>query len=192
MKIQFITGHKNIEGNELADLAAKAGHNLSDITLEAGVYKEDMVREVRASLMRFWDNSWHQEVESSDKGRHLMSIKGHVQYWPWSSCKLRTVETTLARLRIGHVGVGQHLHRFHLAETNLCQCGEIDSIVHFLLQCPLYAMARTELQETLHDFGVSITVQNLCGGGDFPPPVQFAIVSAFTKYLLHTGRLKEM
>jgi ribonuclease HI len=40
MKIQFITGHKNIEGNELADLAAKPGHSLSNITLEAGVYKE--------------------------------------------------------------------------------------------------------------------------------------------------------
>jgi hypothetical protein len=37
MKIQFIPCHKNIEGNELLDLAAKAEHSLSDITLEAKV-----------------------------------------------------------------------------------------------------------------------------------------------------------
>jgi hypothetical protein len=119
-----------------------------------------------------------------------MSMKGHVQYWPWSSCKLRIVEA-LARLQVGHVGVRQDLHHFKLAETSLCQCGEIDSLARFLLQCPFYAMAWTELQKTLHELGVSITVLNLCRGRDFPP-VQFAIISDFTKYLLHTVCSKEI
>ena len=42
VRMQFVPSHKNIEGNELADLAANAAHSLDAVSVR--VFKEDKVR----------------------------------------------------------------------------------------------------------------------------------------------------
>ena len=146
--IQFIPGHKNIQGNEMADLAAKAGHNLLE-TVDASLCKGDRTRLFKRIQKYEWHRYWLNEMEISGKGKHLFKIKKQLSHWDWSSHKERTVETVLAKLRIGHVGVRKHLSRFELYHTERCECGEVDSVEHFLLQCPRYVVSRTAFFYTI-------------------------------------------
>jgi hypothetical protein len=46
----------------------------------------------------------------------------------------------LARLRTGHCGLNQYLHRFGHADSPLCDCGNAanEIVNHYLLDCPRY------------------------------------------------------
>ena len=67
------------------------------------------------------------------------SIKNKVGTWKHANQKSR-YETVLARLRSGHVGLAQHSFRVQLKDGPLCNCGQVETIEHFLLQCPLTAV----------------------------------------------------
>lgn len=54
------------------------------------------------------------------------------------------------RLRLRHNTLNSHLHRIGVKESPHCECGNPDeNELHFMLQCPLYALARTRLTETV-------------------------------------------
>ena len=189
--VQFIPGHKNIKGNEMADLAAKAAHALPEVSAEAVMCREDKVSEIRMEVMRQWEEDWKQKVAITNTGHHLMQIRDKVGYWPWSSFKGRIMETAFAKFRLGHVGLRKHLYRFNLTNTALCSCGRDESIEHFLLQCPLYANSRTIMQTQLHSIGVPVTMKCMLGGGEYPPKIQSEIMQYVSLFLASTGRLRE-
>jgi len=97
--IQFVPGHKNIRGNEMADLAAKAGHALPEVSAEAVMCREDKVREIGVAVRRAWEEGWRQRAAITNTGHHLLKIRDRVGYWPWSSIRERTIETALAKFR---------------------------------------------------------------------------------------------
>ena len=80
--IQYIPGHKNIEGNELADLAAKAGHRLEEVT-EAPICREDRLRLFMSKQKDSWYHNWLREMTVTGKGHHLFGIKDHIGHWSW-------------------------------------------------------------------------------------------------------------
>lgn len=190
-KIQFIPGHKNIEGNELADLAANAGHNLVNDT-ESPICKSDRLRVFEGIQRGVWQDYWMDEMNNSGKGLHLFKIKKHVSHWEWTSHKDRTVETALAKLRLGHVGINKHLNRFNLRDDDKCSCGVTESIEHFLFQCPIFATARTELYHTLSKLNVEVNIRNLLGGGKFCQEKQKIILNETIKYLRTTNKLWDL
>ena len=50
------------------------------------------------------------------------------------------------RLRLGHVGLNDYLHRFNMNDSNLCQqCKTPETIDHFLLNCQKYNVERANL-----------------------------------------------
>lgn len=186
--IQFVPAHKDIEGNELADLAANAAHSL-ETTAEVIVSKEDRVREVKALLRKRWENQWHESVRKESKGMALLDIKSEIGYWPWASHQTRVVETIMTRFRIGHVGLNNHLYRFKMSDTNLCLCGLPETIDHYLLECRNHKADRDLLVEELEQMQVPFSKKNILGGGDFPLSVQRRIVNCFVKYVTSTGKL---
>ena len=123
-RIQYIPAHRNIEGNELADLGAKAAHNSNYIT-PSPLSGRDFTRLVATSLNHLWQSKWLEKIQKTNKGKALYKVKNKLEYWPWTSHKNRLVESALARLRIGHVGLNQHLFRFKLSPTEHCLCGSI-------------------------------------------------------------------
>ena len=191
VKIQFVPGHKELEANEMADLTANAAHIL-DIFTWIKISKEDKVRDVNVALAKLWQQRWLADMHIHDKGKHLFLSKDNLQFWPWSCHRVRVVETALAKPRIGHVGLKQHLFCFNLADTNLCTCGKVESLSHFLLQCPKYVHEITDMQIELHKMNVSMTVRDMLGGGDYNERRQFHIVDVVAKYLLDTGRIWDL
>ena len=132
VKIQYVPSHKNIKGNEIADGAAKAGHN-NRISLITPVTNDDFIRICREKLWMCWREKYADDVMNFGKGIHFYSNKPIPKHWPWSSHKSRTVETTLAKLRIGHIGLNSHLYRIKKSDSDMCSCGSIETVDHFLL-----------------------------------------------------------
>jgi len=183
--VQYIPAHKNIMGNEMADLAAKAGH-AEETSGDSVISKEERNRIVKETMMETW------QIVLTGKGKKLAEIKSKIAYWPWSENKKRIVETSMARLRIGHAGLNEHLNRFNLSDNKYCQCGIVENVEHFLLECMLNNDERCKLYATLHKLGVPPSLKNILGGGDFPSSIQDNIVNSVAEFLFSTGRLFEL
>ena len=189
--IQYIPGHKDIRGNETADLAAKAGHNLSHIT-DSHLSVPDKMRLVRDIQRRVWTEYWYDQMRESGKGHFLYKIKKETSHWPWASNRERAVETAMCRLRIGHAGLNKHLHRFEMSATDKCSCGLTETIEHFMFQCSNFTVERTALYLKLSDLNVPMTLGNMLGGGAYNKIKQKKITDAVSYYLRKTGKLHDI
>ena len=159
----------------MADLAAKAAHDLDCIT-EAPVCKTEKVRWLTNRIMYDWREYWFREVFSTGKGKPLFLLKDDPAFWEWTSHPMRSFETALAKFRIGHVGLNSHLHRFNIVGTDLCNCGEVETISHFIFQCPQYDELRTTMFEEFQKLGIPLTLRNLLGAGNYVLAIQRKIL----------------
>ena len=189
--LQFVPGHRDIEGNELADLAAKAGHN-NQFMEGIVIPREAKVRYVQPVLLRKWERYWHQNVLISGKGRHMKNVKQRLVKWEWACNKNRTIETVFAKLRIGHVNTAEHLHRFNLAPSPFCACGNYDNVYHIFMQCPNYEGKRQILRNNFRTINVDFNVRSMLGGGPYDLATQYKIVGLVANFLNAIGRLNRL
>ena len=186
--IQYVPSHRGIAGNELADQVARSGHDI-EVTTDVPVPRQDKVRLANVKISSLWYSHWSDTRNASGKGKHLYLIKSSLSEWNWSSHKNRIVETSLAKLRIGHVGLKDHLFRINISSSPLCPCGVPETIPHFLLQCPLFTTARSTFYVSLNKLNVPMTLKNILGGGTFPPEKQNLILLCTLNYLRATSKL---
>jgi len=190
--LQWIPGHKGIIGNEKADMLAKSVKDQTNVSkIKLNLPMADRVRVIRDCLLAKWEESWEFEVNVKKKGTALYEVKTKIEKWPWASCRARALETGLARLRVGHAGLAAHLFRFNMADVPLCECGELETVQHFLLQCPSYNEARRSLQEglTLNGIHKPMTNKLLLGGENLRLEDQYVVQRFMHKYLLDSQKL---
>ena len=188
VRLQFVPSHKNIEGNELADLAANAAHSLNEITLVT-IPKDEKVRTILEVVFKFWEKNWHEHVRITNKGKHLQNIKPSVGHWPWSYHPNRMIETVFAKLRIGHANFNANNYRFNRSPTPLCDCGLIEDVYHIFISCPQYYRQRMTLISKLNRLNVHFNTKNLLGGGNFELNKQSKIIDLTAEYLRTIGKL---
>ena len=131
-------------------------------------------------------------TNSLSKGLHFRQIKNKIGFWPWCSQKSRLIETLFARMRIGHINVGEWMCRFGKAPTDRCHCGQIENIRHILVECRLYHAQRQTMIRKFNCINVGFDFKNLLGGGDFPLESQNKIISIVTTYLKNIGKLRRL
>ena len=89
------------------------------------------------------------------------------------------------------------MHRFQMAEEETCQqhaeCamdGTPETIEHFILHCPAYQVARTELCRRLTEIGVSVVdIKTLLLGLEVGAEKQQKIAHILLEYLYSTDRV---
>ncbi len=72
MQLEWVPGHMNILGNELADKAAKRGTEMPKAALESYVSLAFIKRKIKESALNDWTRTW---VESKDKGKHYSQFE---------------------------------------------------------------------------------------------------------------------
>ena len=72
--IQFVPGHKDIKGNEMADLAANGAHANAEI-VDAPLSQSEKVRTIQKAVLNLWQTHWLNMVQINQKEKHLTTIK---------------------------------------------------------------------------------------------------------------------
>ena len=87
--------------------------------------------------------------EKSEKGRHLFNFRNQVGPSLYRKFESTKGEITVIQLRTGYARLNKYLHKINIVDCNKCQCGQIESISHYLLECSLYENERENLRRNL-------------------------------------------
>ena len=160
LTLRWIPGHRDLEGNERADLEAKRAargeasppdslpHRLATAPLPASLSK------VRQTLRASFQATARTEWALSPRAVHLARIDDSLP----SKNFLRLIDplprrhaSLLIQLRTGHAPLNLHLHRITKAESPTCpQCGHPrETVAHYILDCVAYGNARARLTSRL-------------------------------------------
>ena len=137
--IQWIPGHCEIPGNELADSTAKSAARLPGPKhCRPPVSYGSSCAQISLCFLK------------DPPGTHerMIEVYGALSKERESQIKTRRDQTLLAKLRSGHyVGLREYHHRIGGAPDATCPlCGEEDQdLVHWLTQCPALVARRWEL-----------------------------------------------
>ena len=192
IKFFWVPSHCGIQGNELADREAKMAANLNFITVPQVSILEGKTM-IKQKIACKWETYWHTETQRLNMGNHIKLVRETVGEWPWCYIpRNRKLETMLARLRIGHCGLRYHMNRFGMVVSPLCECGELETVHHYLLECSEYREIRRNLVRDLSRIGVQCTLKNILGGGNYKRETQVVISQLVWQYIVESGRSNEI
>jgi ribonuclease HI/endonuclease/exonuclease/phosphatase family metal-dependent hydrolase len=161
LTIRWISGHSKVKGNEEVDKLAKdaaAGRSSATVRLphvlrnplptSASAVKQAFNSDLKQKWMTRWD-------ASPRKPR----VAQFGDSFPYSAFLKRVYSLTrkqsslILQIRCGHLPLNAYLHRISRSETDRCQACEnvqggnppMESVNHFIFDCPAHAEARNEL-----------------------------------------------
>ena len=129
--LQWIPGHCNIFGNEVADELAKKGSELEQI------HQDLNLNETKTIINATIDKRWKETHPQYDKKDHIYNLS-HAD------------QVTIFRLRCGHNRLRCHMFNcFKVGETARCECGaDKQDAQHILQDCILYSDQRSAIWPT--------------------------------------------
>ena len=188
--LQWIPSHKGIPGNTVADQAAKMGLQQQQMT----VIKQPEST-LKKLLSKKADQKWLEQTTATFRtsSTHLRNIRDNIQTNPWMRSKSRILDTALLRARIGHCGLNGHLNRINLEDSPDCEwCGQEETIAHMFLECPRHHSIRADLKDKLSQLGLTFSIKNILGGGNYPSEIQFKAAQHVKVFLRKSGRLQRL
>jgi ribonuclease HI len=161
LRLQWVPGHCNDPGNDTADRLAKEAvgpdklHPFQHLLSREKGYIRRKIRE-----------EWGQEWKTSKKGGHLRQIDATLP-----SIRTRRMYGSLPRsraylltqLRTGHSWLATHGKRYGLQESDKCECGAKETVVHVLVDCPRLKDLRNILRRKIGSAFNNIS--DMLGGG---------------------------
>ena len=126
----WVPSHVGVRGNEHADEAARAAISNQEIVHNFHIPYKDSYPLIKKRIRERWSAEW-----LASEGSKLREIKDSVVEWPSSHHKVRRVEVTLCRLRIGHT-LPTHRYLMERSGPPVCQhCNVLLSVKHLLVEC---------------------------------------------------------
>jgi ribonuclease HI len=149
IRLQWIPGHCEIPGNDIADLLAKN----AAVPGKAHPLCFLLSRE-RAHIRQEINAQWKKEWNESRTGAHLRQIDHtlpakHTRRLYGSLPRNRAY--LLTQLRTGHSWLSTYAKAFRFRDDDLCVCGERESVHHVLFDCPRLGVFRGKLRRKLGD-----------------------------------------
>jgi ribonuclease HI len=136
----WVPGHVGIQGNELADRAAKAATE-KDALDDDRLCANDLKNCFKSFFKKKFQTIWDQETNNK-----LKEVKNTINSWDSSIRSTRREEVVLTRLRIGHT-LFSHAYLFSLDKIppRCDTCNEALSVRHVLVDCTKYRGVRRRL-----------------------------------------------
>ncbi|GBM54123.1 hypothetical protein AVEN_119852-1 [Araneus ventricosus] len=128
IRVSWIKAHAGYKGNEEAGRLAKEAaetENFPETPLE--LPKSFIKTFLRHKMLATWQMAW----DDGDTGRLIHNIIPKVSLHPINWTRNEVLFFT------GHGHFPSFLHRFNLAETSFCSCGEIGTPIHYATVCLL-------------------------------------------------------
>lgn len=160
LRVVWISGHDEVEGNELADSEAKKAAEgdsspASDLPwhLRANVLPHN-VSAVKQDLTKTLQRIWRKRWTNSPRYAKISKIDDKLpskQYRQLAATLPRAHSSLIMQLRSHTIPLNQYLHMIKRNDTARCpNCDLADeNIRHFLFECPAYARERHALREQL-------------------------------------------
>lgn len=150
VKIIWVKAHAGIVGNEIADKAANLSHSNNVSTLYNLSLQEKLCT-LKKCHRKIWQTNWYNSVEDTRKGKRLRDLRSpHFTTYPVPILlNNRRDEINVFRLRIGHAGLAEYLHRTNQSEDDTCWCGDTENIEHYLFSCSQYDIQRQAIIRSL-------------------------------------------
>ena len=129
------------------------------------------------------------DIKSKDS--FSLKISDHKPIPRWFSTGDRRVNIWHARLRMKCSELNDDLFsHIHVVDSPQCPCGfRRETSKHFLLDCPLYAVARESLLSDLNKIEFKPTISNLLSGCDkLSDSTNFKAVKIIQRFLLDSKR----
>ena len=148
------------------------------------------------NFTKYWDDYWKATAEYTGKGLHLLSIRENIKNSNIYKLKCRRYEKVIFRLRIGHVGLRQQLHRIGLVNSELCEhCNEQEkeTINHYIFYCTAFNCQRKIMMDKLKGLSVTdVTLKILLGGEGKYNHISKEILMTVIEYIISTNRLADI
>jgi ribonuclease HI len=183
------------EVDRAAKMASKSRAAPSVLAARCLPFAPASYREACRSFARAGSARWASLWASAAGHGHLRAIKPSPASAPscWSGPRVR--DTALMLLRHGHC-LNAHLHGLGRAASAVCPhvgCGVEESVEHFLLHCPAYAVQRRVLSESVSaiagpDIAAELSLQLLLGSGA-PLALRAAIGDAVALFVQESRRV---
>ncbi|XP_020295218.1 uncharacterized protein LOC109860509 isoform X1 [Pseudomyrmex gracilis] len=155
LRIRFVwlPSHKNIEGNESADRAAKRALLSPDPFLTAKCHYRNLYSRFRAQALT--ESVRKILTESTVKGVTYFNKKRNILSPPWYLEHRHTMPAPviklISRLRTRHICVGAFLASKGIVASSDCPCGHrLKDADHVFFHCPLYRDDSDALISKLH------------------------------------------
>ena len=193
IRISWIPGHEDVQGNEDADDIAKkaatdgSSHNaalpsflrkINTLPLSKSALKQKFDAELKAENSSIFAKSPRcNALRRIDETAPSAAFQKLIRDIP------RRHASILAQLRTGHIPLNKHLHRIGRAASPTCPVceGGQESVLHFLVSCPAHEPFRRHLRKALKRHASSVNV--LLNDPEAIRPL--------FRYINKTGRLRD-
>ena len=158
VNISWTPGHANIKGNEEADRLAK------EASCEAATMKSDTdvvsMEDIKQAAVKLGLSQWQRQWEASETGRSLFSYKPNITGLSQIDFPNTVSNGNIAKLGLGYNKLKDYQYKIGISDSNLCECGEMETVEHYLLHCELYFNERETLRT--HIFNTTGTMDLSC------------------------------
>ena len=184
IKIIWIPGHAEIEGNERADAEAKKAAIQSSMSRPYNhrPLKSARIRVIKEMARKQWDKEWNENSKTAKALRRITKRKG-AKTGPklYNEIPGRDTVAKIVQLRTGHCGLNHYLHRFGKRNSPYCECGMgKETVEHYLLECRRYKEQRKKM---IKDIGKGrLNIERLLGQ---PQTIKYTI-----EFIRNTKRLE--
>ncbi len=146
--LHWVPAHSGIRGNELAHEASRTVSDIGRIPTDRR-WKPALKPEInhhRAALLSQGTAKRLIELDQALPGSHVRRLYDQLK---------RREAAILAQLRTGYCRLNSYLHKISQSETEQCDCGQPETVEHFLIHCPRWNQQRLATwngnQPGLHD-----------------------------------------